>query len=1005
MAWRTESKNDLLWLRGLAGGGKSVMTKWLITDVLKAQYFSFKNQPSSKLETNPAHRLFLAYFFCSERNRHLQSESNLLKSILHQLLNASPQEVVKALQVFRQQRQSAINYTFLLDPELLWEAVKSALIATSWDTIYLVFDGLDEMLAEDLSTFSTGLKILVESVVPQIEPRSLKILVTSRPLASLEANLSSPSISIRSERDVRQFVLGSTNELAERYALSTQLQNDIVERISDKAKGMFLWAVLAWYELCRGARRAEDFAANLLKLQQLPATLELLYEDILNRLPPGSRLLTLKAMPWLTLATRPLHSNELRFAIAVAENGDNSNDYQATVQRMISPQELRALCPELMGVGADGNVQFVHSSIKDFFLSSNTRAQYRIDAVKLHSTIAILCLKFFSMRGFNSKAVQAKLINTPIRSEDDMVDLPVRYCLLPYAASNWYYHASMAGEDLKVWFAFKDLMESPDDTSLWLLLARYDGSLWAQRGWFLSKDFFENLVVPPAIHIAVFLKNKYLIRKLIESGASIDQLNTTWLDTSEYYRRPQMAVGGTVLHSPNLSQELLQELISLGANMNTPDRDGINALLHAVNEQDEDKVIMLLGFAKGQREISSGIRYDPKILNQAAFMTMKKVVLEILDDPLIDLSHTQFLSQDKSILGIYHASPLEHACIFGMNSMANIMMRHPRMIAAQKRLERRSPNRNPTSVALLTTLQGWDDLTLIALENLHTDIDRERDMNMRTILMHAAMEEWHTVLEHCVKHMQKSRLNIQDKNGRTALHHAAKMRNWFGMDKLLAAGADFHMEDHNGMSPAHAAAEAGSDRVLRIILDKQAFGIESVDHKRRTLLHYVATWNLHSISETLMEIAPNQVSAKDSDGRTPVHLAALFGATAVLALLLSTGLVDINAQDHVGKTLLHLAVESKIESCIDELLSREETDLNIMDRNLRSPHDITHGFKDSEQADRIRIMLEDAGCRPGLWRPRQTYHSYQPVQTIEFPHPYRGLQEWQLVIRKRPEDR
>ncbi|KAK5052151.1 hypothetical protein LTR84_002955 [Exophiala bonariae] len=681
---------------------------------------------------------------------------------------------------------------------------------------------------------------------------------------------------------------------------------------------------------------------------------------------------------------------------------DESDDYQATLQRMISPRALRDLCPELISVGTDDNVQFAHSSIKDFFLSANTRAQYRINAVKLHSNIAILCLKCFSIRGFNPEAIQAALAKTLIRDESEMIDLPARYYLLPYAAANWSYHASMVGEDLKVWEAFRSLVGRPKETTLWLMLARYDGSLGAQRGWYLGREFYEDLSLPPPIHIAVFLQNIHFVRRLIKSGEDINQLNKTWMNASEDFRRPQMAVGGTVLHSPNLDHAMLQLLINLGADMNMPDRDGISALVHAVNEQDEDKVIMLLSLAKKQRQEFPGIGYDPNILNQAATMTMRRAVLEILDDPLVDLSHQRLLGNDKSVLGVYHTSPLEHACVLGMSSIADIMIKHPRMQAAQKRLELRSPNRNPTSVAFLTTLQGWDDLTLIAIENFRTEVDRERDMNQRTILMHAALEEWHTVLEYCVQRTQRSRLNIQDKNGRTALHHAAKVRNWFGTEKLLNAGADFHMEDHEGMTPAHAAAEAGSDRVLRIILDRRAFSPESVDHKRRNLLHYVATWNLHSIAETLLEMAPDQVSMKDSDGRTPVHLAALFGSTAVMALLLSTGLVDINAQDHVGRTLLHLAVEGKVDSCIDELLSREGTDLNIMDRNLRSPYDMTQGFKDLDQADRIRIMLEDAGCRPGLWRPRQTYRSYQPAPTIEVPESFRYSANWQLSLVLKP---
>ncbi|KEF60585.1 uncharacterized protein A1O9_02146 [Exophiala aquamarina CBS 119918] len=358
--------------------------------------------------------------------------------------------------------------------------------------------------------------------------------------------------------------------------------------------------------------------------------------------------------------------------------------------------------------------------------------------------------------------------------------------------------------------------------------------------------------------------------------------------------------------------------------MNEPDVNGFSALSNTVDENDENKVVMLLEFAKSQPGVTSIAGYDLNILNQAAGMTMKRAVLEILDNPLVDFSHARFQGKDGSILGTYHTTPLEHACVLGMTTMATLMMSHPRMVAARKRVELRSPCRNPTSGAFLTTLQHRGDLTLIALQNFQTDLDHERDMDRRTIFMHAAMEEWHHVLEYCVDRLSKSRLKIQDKNGRTALHHAAQTRNWFGTTRLLAAGADLYMEDDEGMTPAHAAAEAGSERVLRIMIENRAFGVDCIDHKKHNVLHYVAAWNLYSTAETLIEISPHQGSANDTNGRTPVDLAALFGSKAVLALLLSKILVDINANDYAWNRLLHLAVESQVESCIGDLLSRKD---------------------------------------------------------------------------------
>lgn len=1001
-AWYSGSASNLLWLRGYAGVGKSVMSKYIIAEVLKSDYIWSRKPPSPEEHQQPNHETFLVYFFCSERNRHLQSEHNILRSILHQMLLAAPLVVNKALQGFR---RASANYTFVTNPSILWEAIQATLIATSWQTIYLVLDGLDEMASENLEGFAKGLKRLVEGVAPQIQPRRIKLLVTSRPITNLETQLGCPSISIRSERDVRSFVQGSTDGLAQRFALPSELQTRIIQQICEKAQGMFLWAILAWHELCRGANKPQDFATNLAKTQQLPASLEMLYEDILNRLSLPSRVLCLRIFPLLALSARPLHSAELRFALSMEQS---TGTYQEIVQQMIPGDRLESLCPGLISVGEDGYVQFAHSSIKDFFLSSTTSAQYRIDPVKVHSSIAILALRTLHFPGFDAEAVLRSLSSHHVIDAADMINLPAEHHFLGYAATNWHYHADLAGEDIQVWHAVNSFLDAAESVKLWLMLSLYDGSFMAQSGWYEGRDFWQTLVVPPPIHIAVFLKNLYFTRKVIETRGHVNAVNVHWRNATKEYRRPWLPVGGTVLHGKDLDPLMLTTLLKMGADINAHDRDGLSAISRAINERDEDRVLMLLSMTKEARGNSLRLGYEHKILHEAAGMTMQRVVAEILDDPLMDLCHDNVLRTDQSTMGTYYTTPLEHVCLFGMESVAKIMMSHARMIAAQQKIERERRGRNPTSLAFLTTLQGWSELTLFAIRNFQVNLDKERDMNRRTILIHAAMEEWHDVLEHCLEHLPRSRLDIQDKNGLTALHHAARVRNWFAAKRLLEAGADPHMEDNDGKTPTHTAAEAGADRVLHIMLEKGTIGVDSLDHKKRTVLHYVATWNLNTITEKLIEAAPDQITVKDYYGRTPMHMAALFGSTAVLAQLLATGLVDINAQDHFGRTALHLAVESKVESCIDELLSREVTDLNIMDRNLKSPLDITTTFKNAQQADTIRELLEAADCKPGLWRPRRSYGNIvdQYVEaTIPSDNPSAALldmTDWQLVAYKPP---
>ena len=984
------SGSSVLWLRGYPGVGKSVMTKNLITSVFGLSYIRSKRDATPREIDVSFHTQFLAYFFCNEDNAVLRSESSILRAILHQFLLAAPVEVAQVLRSFKGGRGE--SYIFLNSISALWDAIKAVLVATSWNVTYLVFDALDEMTPESLHSFTTGLRDLIDTVSPQIKPRALKVLITSRPTIAIEQILSPISIAVKSERDVRHLIEGWAKDLGQRYRLSEKTRIEIVTRMCEKAGSMFLWANLAWEQLCEGASKESQFLANLKKAEALPANLDALYGNVLSRLENHKLSLTLQAFPWILAATRPLHTNELRFAMAL----DTQADYGAVCSKMVKEATLRNLCPSLINVNERGYVSFTHSSIRDFLFHPKTPERFRFDSQAVHEKLAILCLRTLYLPGFNAEATSSYLRSQIVRTESEMVDLVAQFYLLEYASANWYLHARVVGQSLGIWKAFDMLLANTSSVKLWLMLCLYDDSVFAQQGWHTNGDY----PPPPSIHLAVFVKSIYLVQMLVRerlSDRGINEINDGWENKDPRYRKLDLPEGGSVLHFQDLDLEMTKCLVRLGADIGLRNTRGQDPIQLAIHQRNEGHAVMLIECAR-ERDIAV-LKNIPRVLRNAVDETMPKLLNIILDDESIDLSSPSLLQEEHSMLGTYITTPLDHACLFGMESVARILMTHPRMIDAQLKVERRRPSRhNPTSLAFLTTLQGWRDLTLIALQNFPINIASERDLNKRTILHHAAMEEWHDVLDLCIEKLSSSKLNIQDKNGMTALHYAAKMRNWYGSERLLDAGADFLMEDVEGRTPAHSAAEAGSDRVLRLLLDKGAIALESFDHWRRTVLHYAVTWNLTSIVESIIELNPDSVKAKDKTGRTAAHMAALFGSTATLSILLSTQLIDINASDEYGRTLLHCAVESRIISCIDELLSRDGIELNPLDRSLKSPLDITTSFKDESHTVAIQELLREAGCRPGLWRPRRSYGEASGQNKVE----KKWHEEWKLIVPSPP---
>ena len=101
------------------------------------------------------------------------------------------------------------------------------------------------MTPESLHSFTSGLRDLIDTTFPQIMPRTIKVLIKSRPMLAIEQNTSPVSISVKSKRDVRHPIKGLAKDLSQRHNLS-KTRTEIVTYIYEKAGGMFLWTSLAW---------------------------------------------------------------------------------------------------------------------------------------------------------------------------------------------------------------------------------------------------------------------------------------------------------------------------------------------------------------------------------------------------------------------------------------------------------------------------------------------------------------------------------------------------------------------------------------------------------------------------------------------------------------------------------------------------------------------------------------------------------------------------------------
>jgi ankyrin repeat protein len=231
------------------------------------------------------------------------------------------------------------------------------------------------------------------------------------------------------------------------------------------------------------------------------------------------------------------------------------------------------------------------------------------------------------------------------------------------------------------------------------------------------------------------------------------------------------------------------------------------------------------------------------------------------------------------------------------------------------------------------------------------------DSNGR-IPLHEAIETGQFVLLPSLLGDSPLPARVRDKEGMTALHHAAVTGNQTAMRKLLEAGAEISVEDRynrtpleramqdsgqddaakallealievggedlftsigfHGYSALHIAAILGYNSGIRQLLNI-GFTAEMRDRYDFTPLHMAAEYGHLEAVKLLLEVSEGKL-LYGGDLRTPAHLAAFQGYDEVIDLLLDADKVACLSADDGGLTPLHWAAFGGHLSVVKKLL-------------------------------------------------------------------------------------
>ncbi|CAG8377617.1 unnamed protein product [Penicillium salamii] len=367
-SWRDGDQVCLLWIKGGAGKGKTMIAIGLVEALSR-----FCNDKSSAM----------TYFFCQNSDSELNTLEGMMKGLILQLLHQQP-----ALRECIRSRWNAETSSFdedLTSWRALWHILLEMIDRCDCSKLYLVLDALDECHDGDMDDF---LKALVRNGLHS--PARVKWLLTSRPLDSAERSLlaghEQVQLSLELESDrlssaVKAYITHKVNELGHQQGYERPLKKKLESELQEKSEGTFLWVSLV-------CKMLEDVCPeeSLAAIQNIPHGLQPLYGQVFRQLGYGRARevqMCMRLLKVMMLAYRPLTMEELATIAALANDED------------VSLRPLIIRCASFLRLQGQ-NVEFVHQSARDYLAGKDAQLGLDSHGTFGHYEIFLSCLDCLS---------------------------------------------------------------------------------------------------------------------------------------------------------------------------------------------------------------------------------------------------------------------------------------------------------------------------------------------------------------------------------------------------------------------------------------------------------------------------------------------------------------------------------------------------------------------------------------------------------------------------------
>ncbi|KAI1121754.1 hypothetical protein F5Y10DRAFT_93453 [Nemania abortiva] len=364
--WRDGGGNQLLWIRGDPGKGKTMLLCGIVDEL---------NKTGIKKRN-------IAYYFCQAANDKLNRATSVLRGLIFSLISQQ-RELLEAVRTDINEASGEL-FQDLNGWEALCRVFNRLMgeIERRRQTTYLIVDALDECLGDR----NRLLKWIVD-----LSLSSIKVLVSSRNWPSIESGLSSAThkmmLHLELNADsisnaVDYYIDHKATELERSKGLDAESREVVHQHLKCKSDNTFLWVAL----VCQKLSHEETNPWEVLNmLREFPSGLDELYERMASQfLASRNAEICCQVLAVQVLACRPLNLAELLSLTKLPEK---------FVERWL--RQVVQSCGSFLTL-RDDTIYFVHQSAKDYLVEHMADSIFRQGLLAGHHTIFIQSIQSLS---------------------------------------------------------------------------------------------------------------------------------------------------------------------------------------------------------------------------------------------------------------------------------------------------------------------------------------------------------------------------------------------------------------------------------------------------------------------------------------------------------------------------------------------------------------------------------------------------------------------------------